>query len=70
MLPEGVGGREVIGVGLLAGIGFTVSIFVTGLALTDPANIDLAKAAIFVAFLVSSAAGFLFLRLTADAATR
>ncbi len=63
-LPAGVGLREVIGVGLLAGIGFTVSIFVTGLALTDAEHIDLAKAAIFAAFIASSIAGFLFLRLT------
>jgi NhaA family Na+:H+ antiporter len=60
----------VIGLGLLAGIGFTVSIFVTTLALTEPAQIDLAKAAIFVAFLVSSAAGFAFLRLTPGALAR
>lgn len=63
-LPDGVSMRDVIGVGLLAGIGFTVSIFITGLALTDPQHVDLAKAAIFVAFVASSSAGFLFLRLT------
>jgi NhaA family Na+:H+ antiporter len=63
-LPEGVSMRDVIGVGLLAGIGFTVSIFITGLALDTPEHVDLAKAAIFVAFLASSALGFLFFRLT------
>jgi len=69
-LPSGVGPREVIGLGLLAGIGFTVSIFVTSLALTDPESIDLAKAAIFVAFLASSAAGVIFLRLTPSVLAR
>jgi NhaA family Na+:H+ antiporter len=64
-LPVAVRTREVIGIGLLAGIGFTVSIFVTGLALDSQEHIDLAKAAIFTAFLISSAAGLLFLRLTA-----
>ncbi len=62
-LPRGVGAREVIGVGLLAGIGFTVSIFITGLALDSAEQIDVAKAAIFVAFIVSSVAGCLFFRL-------
>ena len=69
-LPVGVGPREVFGVGLLAGIGFTVSIFVTGLALTDAEHIDLVKAAIFAAFIASTTAGFLFLRLTAPSESR
>jgi NhaA family Na+:H+ antiporter len=63
-LPRGVGAREVLGAGLLAGIGFTVSIFITELALDSTALTDLAKASIFVAFIASTIAGFLFLRLT------
>jgi NhaA family Na+:H+ antiporter len=64
-LPNGVRMRDVIGVGMLAGIGFTVSIFVTNLAYDSAGRIELAKAAIFLAFIISSVAGFLFLRLTA-----
>jgi NhaA family Na+:H+ antiporter len=64
-LPGAIRLREVVGIGLLAGIGFTVSIFVTGLALDGQEHVDVAKAAIFVAFLASTAIGFLFLRMTA-----
>jgi NhaA family Na+:H+ antiporter len=64
-LPAGVGMREVTGAAMLAGIGFTVSIFVTNLAYTDGARIDLAKAAIFLAFIASSLLGVTFLRITA-----
>jgi NhaA family Na+:H+ antiporter len=63
-LPKGVGAREVIGIGMLAGIGFTVSIFITGLALDSAEHIDVAKAAIFIAFIVSSIGGYLYFRLT------
>jgi NhaA family Na+:H+ antiporter len=63
-LPRGVGLREVVGVGLLAGIGFTVSIFITSLSLDVPAHVETAKAGIFVAFILSTLAGLAFLRLT------
>jgi Na+:H+ antiporter, NhaA family len=36
-LPPGVGLRHVVGVGALGGIGFTVSLFITGLAFSDEA---------------------------------
>jgi len=35
-LPEGMGYRELAVVGMIAGIGFTVSLFVAGEAFTDP----------------------------------
>ena len=53
-LPPGVGWLELLGVGLLAGVGFTVAIFIAGLAFTDPALTDAAKMGILVA---SAAAG-------------
>lgn len=36
VLPRGVRWAHVVGVGALAGIGFTVSLFITGLAYSDP----------------------------------
>jgi NhaA family Na+:H+ antiporter len=42
-LPRGVRWRHVVGVGALAGIGFTVSLFITELAFSDPGLIDAAK---------------------------
>ncbi|HVR79519.1 MAG TPA: Na+/H+ antiporter NhaA [Acidimicrobiia bacterium] len=56
-LPAGVGWAHVIGLALVAGIGFTVSLFVAGLAFSDPRTIDLAKIGIFVGSLVAGALG-------------
>ena len=42
-LPPGVRWMHIVGVGALAGIGFTVSLFITELAYADPAVIDAAK---------------------------
>jgi NhaA family Na+:H+ antiporter len=52
-----------IGVGLLAGIGFTVSIFVTELAFAgDTQLVDAAKISIFAASALSGGLGFIALR--------
>ena len=56
-LPEGVGWRHLAGVGLLAGIGFTVSIFVAGLAFADPGADDAAKVGVLAASVLAGAAG-------------
>jgi NhaA family Na+:H+ antiporter len=62
-LPEGVGARHVLGAGLLGGIGFTMSIFITNLAFVDsPGVINSSKLAILLASLVAGLAGFLWLR--------
>ena len=49
---------QVAGVGLLAGIGFTMSIFISVLAFEDPMLKESAKGAIFVASVVSGIVGF------------
>ena len=49
--------RDVFAVGLLAGIGFTVSLFITELAFTDPDTAAAAKLAILVASLAAAMAG-------------
>lgn len=64
-LPGGVGWLELVGVALLAGIGFTVSIFVAGLAFgEESAATDTAKVGILAASAVAGVvgAGFLALR--------
>jgi NhaA family Na+:H+ antiporter len=62
-LPKGSSWGHMIGVGLLAGIGFTVSIFVTELAF-DPGNfITVSKLSIFLASAISGCLG-LFLLMT------
>lgn len=63
-LPEGVGWRGVFGAGLLAGIGFTMSIFIANLAFPDrPQLIHASIIAILVASLAAGVLGFLWLRL-------
>ena len=65
-LPEGVQLRHVWGVAALGGIGFTVSLFITQLAFTDAATIELAKVGIFAGSLVSGLLGaVLLIRATA-----
>ena len=60
--PDGVTWAGVLGVGMLAGIGFTISLFVTELAYTSPILQDEAKVGILAASVVSGVAGYLTLR--------
>ena len=53
-LPPGATGRQVLGVGNAAGIGFTVALFIAELAFTDNARQAEAKLAILVASVVSA----------------
>jgi NhaA family Na+:H+ antiporter len=61
-LPESMQWRQLFGVAILAGIGFTVSIFISGLAFDDPRLIDEAKIGILIASLLAGLVGFLVLR--------
>jgi Na+:H+ antiporter, NhaA family len=61
-LPQGVTWRHIYGVSILAGIGFTVALFITELAFTDHHIVDQAKTAILFASFVAGVVGFLILR--------
>ncbi|MBK9711969.1 MAG: Na+/H+ antiporter NhaA [Kouleothrix sp.] len=61
-LPEGVMWRHMLGTGVLAGIGFTMSLFIAALAFDSPGNLAAAKLAILLASLVAGSAGLLLLR--------
>jgi len=63
-LPEGVSWFQIYAVGWLAGIGFTMSLFITGLAFTDPGQIQMAKVGILGASLVAGLVGFALLKLS------
>jgi NhaA family Na+:H+ antiporter len=54
--------RDIIGVGFLGGIGFTMSIFITFLAFKNPALIDSAKIAVIIASLIAGSIGMIWLR--------
>ncbi len=61
VLPEGVTWKHIIGAGLLAGIGFTMSIFISGLAFSDETLQQVAKIGIFGASLISAVLGLIVL---------
>lgn len=62
-LPEDLNWRHVLGAGILGGIGFTMSIFITNLAFAgDAATINASKMAILLASLTAGTAGFLWLK--------
>ena len=60
-LPERTGWRHIFGLAAVAGIGFTVALFVTSLAFRDPALIDLAKVGVYVGSLIAGVVGFALL---------
>ena len=56
-LPAGLGFLHVVGMAGLAGIGFTVSLFITGLAFDDVALQNEAKTGVLVASVLAAALG-------------
>ena len=61
-LPENVTLKDVFGLSLLCGIGFTMSLFINGLAFTETYLIDSSKLGIFIGSIVSAVAGYLILK--------
>ncbi len=59
--PESVSWINILGAGMLGGIGFTMSIFVSNLAFTDAASTDLSKLSIIIASMTAGILGSLFL---------
>jgi NhaA family Na+:H+ antiporter len=57
----GITWRQIVGVGLLGGIGFTMSLFVANLAFGDALGLELAKVGILVASVVAGIAGVIVL---------
>ncbi len=63
-LPQAVSWRSLFGYACLAGIGFTMSLFVAMLAFADSALADAAKRGIIVGSLVAGVAGAVLLRMS------
>lgn len=61
-LPKGIVWKHIIGIGLLAGIGFTMSIFIALLSFGDSLYGAEAKFAILIASLLSGIGGFVYLK--------
>ncbi len=68
--PAGATWTHLVGVGMVAGIGFTVSLFVTGLAFDDAGQVADAKIGVLVASALAGALGYAFLRTQGPGAAR
>ncbi|MBF4467571.1 Na+/H+ antiporter NhaA [Flavobacterium sp. LC2016-12] len=61
-LPKKLKWPHILGAGMLGGIGFTMSIFITILAFKDPETIVFSKIAILIASVLSGIFGFVYLK--------
>lgn len=61
--PSEICWSQILGIGFLGGIGFTMSFFVSQLAFTDGEVLSLAKLAVLIASFFSGITGFLILKL-------
>ncbi|WP_443946993.1 Na+/H+ antiporter NhaA [Pedobacter sp. AW1-32] len=61
-LPEGASWKHIAGVALLAGIGFTMSLFISGLAFKNQLFVDQAKYGILLASLIAGILGTIVLK--------
>ena len=62
-LPSGVSLKHVLAAGIVAGIGFTMSIFITDLAFSNALYIKQIKLSILIAAFISSLAGVIYFKL-------
>jgi Na+:H+ antiporter, NhaA family len=60
-LPAGATWPQLAGVAMIGGVGFTVSLFIAGLAFTDPALQNEAKAGVLAASVVAGVVGYVYL---------
>ncbi len=61
-LPHGASWKQIYGVALLASVGFTMSLFITELAFSNPEHIVQAKFGILIASFIGGLSGYLLLR--------
>jgi NhaA family Na+:H+ antiporter len=61
VLPADVRWSHIIGAGMLGGIGFTMSLFVSGLSFASPELLNYAKLGILLGSILAAVAGIVFL---------
>jgi NhaA family Na+:H+ antiporter len=66
-MPDGARWSQMMGIGILGGIGFTVSLFITDLAFGDPFMSEATKAGVLAASVVAAIVGAFVLARTARA---
>lgn len=64
-LPEHVNWSQVTAVGIMGGLGFTMSILISGLSFSDPNEVLAAKCAILVGSVVAAVAGLVYVHVSA-----
>jgi NhaA family Na+:H+ antiporter len=63
--PEGASWVQLVGIGMLGGIGFTMSLFIGMLAFSEPTHAAQLRLGVLAGSLLAAVAGYLVLRLTA-----
>lgn len=63
-LPDGVSFLQIAGAGMLAGVGFTMALFISTLAWPDEALIDIAKTGVLIGSVLSAMGGAIILYMT------
>jgi NhaA family Na+:H+ antiporter len=61
-LPKDITWNMMLGTALLGGVGFTMSLFIAGLAFSDPALLDLTKLSILFASALAGVGGYVWLK--------
>ena len=64
ILPENVTMKQLAGVSILGGLGFTMSLFINSLAFEDPVLINSAKMGILIGSLTAGLIGYLLIKLS------
>lgn len=62
-LPEGIGWKAITGIACLAGVGFTMSLFIGTLAFADPANATYVRIGVLSGSTVSGILGIVLLKI-------
>ena len=68
-LPENTNFKQLSGVSLLGGLGFTMALFINNLAYADQVLLDSAKMGILIGSFIAGVLGYLTIRLTSPQST-
>ena len=63
-LPENVNYTQLLGISILGGLGFTMSLFISGLAYNDLTLVESSKMGIFIGSLVAGVLGYIILKVS------
>ena len=67
-MPSNASYKQLFAIGIVGGIGFTMSLFIDNLAFTDVEMIDMGKAAILITSMIAVVIGFIAVKITANKA--